>query len=142
MLHQIIKAHPKVCRNSALNFISAKERIGCSLETVRSAFFRPPRAVTKKVQCSRLRSPERLSRLSGGFDELFCLKAKKSVPLLHQIIKAHPKVCLYYLVETTGIEPVTPCMSSKYSNQLSYASKAYLFYYTGVEMSTPVLKKL
>ncbi len=26
------------------------------------------------------------------------------------------------LVETTGIEPVTPCMSSKYSNQLSYAS--------------------
>ena len=27
------------------------------------------------------------------------------------------------LVETTGIEPVTPCMSSKYSNQLSYASK-------------------
>ena len=27
-----------------------------------------------------------------------------------------------FLVETTGIEPVTPCMSSKYSNQLSYAS--------------------
>ena len=27
------------------------------------------------------------------------------------------------MVETTGIEPVTPCMSSKYSNQLSYASK-------------------
>ncbi len=26
------------------------------------------------------------------------------------------------MVETTGIEPVTPCMSSKYSNQLSYAS--------------------
>ena len=25
-------------------------------------------------------------------------------------------------METTGIEPVTPCMSSKYSNQLSYAS--------------------
>ena len=30
--------------------------------------------------------------------------------------------CLFVLVETTGIEPVTPCMSSKYSNQLSYAS--------------------
>ncbi len=28
------------------------------------------------------------------------------------------------MVETTGIEPVTPCMSSKYSNQLSYASIA------------------
>ena len=27
-----------------------------------------------------------------------------------------------FVVETTGIEPVTPCMSSKYSNQLSYAS--------------------
>ena len=26
------------------------------------------------------------------------------------------------IMETTGIEPVTPCMSSKYSNQLSYAS--------------------
>ena len=30
---------------------------------------------------------------------------------------------LFLLVETTGIEPVTPCMSSKYSNQLSYASE-------------------
>ena len=30
--------------------------------------------------------------------------------------------CFFVLVETTGIEPVTPCMSSKYSNQLSYAS--------------------
>ena len=27
------------------------------------------------------------------------------------------------LVETTGLGPVTPCMSSKYSNQLSYASE-------------------
>ena len=27
-----------------------------------------------------------------------------------------------FSMETTGIEPVTPCMSSKYSNQLSYAS--------------------
>ena len=30
---------------------------------------------------------------------------------------------MVFMVETTGIEPVTPCMSSKYSNQLSYASK-------------------
>lgn len=28
----------------------------------------------------------------------------------------------YVLVETTGIEPVTSCMSSKHSNRLSYAS--------------------
>ncbi len=31
------------------------------------------------------------------------------------------------LVETTGLEPVTPCMSSKYSNQLSYAS-VWIYY--------------
>ncbi len=30
------------------------------------------------------------------------------------------------LVETTGLEPVTPCMSSKYSNQLSYASDSVI----------------
>ena len=28
-----------------------------------------------------------------------------------------------FLVETSGLEPLTPCMSSKYSNQLSYASE-------------------
>ena len=37
-----------------------------------------------------------------------------------------------HLVETTGLEPVTPCMSSKYSNQLSYASE-YLHEETVVE---------
>ena len=26
-----------------------------------------------------------------------------------------------FLVKTSGLEPPTPCMSSKYSNQLSYA---------------------
>ena len=30
------------------------------------------------------------------------------------------------LVETTRLELVTPCMSSKYSNQLSYASVSLL----------------
>ena len=35
---------------------------------------------------------------------------------------SNPIGLLNFLVETTGIEPVTPCMSSKYSNQLSYAS--------------------
>ena len=29
-----------------------------------------------------------------------------------------------FLVETDGFEPSTPCMSSMYSNHLSYASKA------------------
>ncbi len=36
---------------------------------------------------------------------------------------SNPEGLLNFLVETTGIEPVTPCMSSKYSNQLSYASE-------------------
>ncbi len=31
----------------------------------------------------------------------------------------------FVLVETSGLEPLTPCMSSKYSNQLSYASKLF-----------------
>ena len=34
------------------------------------------------------------------------------------------------LVETAGLEPVTPCMSSRYSNQLSYASKKVYYYLT------------
>ena len=50
-------------------------------------------------------------------------------PKLHQIVKGTTlRRPLYYLVETTGLEPVTPCMSSKYSNQLSYASVS--IYYT------------
>ena len=36
----------------------------------------------------------------------------------------------YFLVETTGLEPVTPCMSSKYSDQLSYASVSGYIYDT------------
>ncbi len=32
----------------------------------------------------------------------------------------------FFLVETTRFELVTPCMSSKYSNQLSYASVWFL----------------
>ena len=27
----------------------------------------------------------------------------------------------FFLVKTSGFEPPTPCMSSRYSNQLSYA---------------------
>lgn len=29
----------------------------------------------------------------------------------------------FHMVETSGLEPPTPCMSSRYSDQLSYASK-------------------
>ena len=34
------------------------------------------------------------------------------------------------LVETIGVEPMTSCMSSKRSNQLSYASEQKLVYHT------------
>ena len=44
-----------------------------------------------------------------------CFMKKKST-VLHTM--------LFLLVETSGLEPLTPCMSSKYSNQLSYASNA------------------
>ncbi len=40
----------------------------------------------------------------------------------------------FVLVETTGIEPVTPCMSSKYSNQLSYASEQRDYSTLGLKM--------
>ncbi len=44
-------------------------------------------------------------------------KQKQNVCLLTNV--------LLLLVETIGIEPMTPCMSSRYSNQLSYASIGY-----------------
>ena len=42
---------------------------------------------------------------------------------LHQKQKDTAMGVLLFLVETSGLEPLTPCMSSKYSNQLSYASE-------------------
>ncbi len=42
--------------------------------------------------------------------------------------KSHLLVTFSFLVETTGLEPVTPCTSSKCSSQLSYASEVLLLY--------------
>ena len=42
--------------------------------------------------------------------------------------KKAPQGCFFVLVETSGLEPLTPCMSSKYSNQLSYASLTQIYY--------------
>lgn len=42
------------------------------------------------------------------------------------------------LVETDGFEPSTPCMSSMYSNQLSYASTIRLGYYITVHIKLQV----
>ena len=45
-----------------------------------------------------------------------------SFPLIHQKEKQRHKPLFFFLVETAELESATPCMSSKYSNQLSYAS--------------------
>lgn len=47
-----------------------------------------------------------------------------SHPVLHQLYKSriYLSISCFCMVETTGFEPVTSCMSSKHSNQLSYAS--------------------
>ena len=44
------------------------------------------------------------------------------VRLIIQKQKSTTMGAFFVLVETSGLEPLTPCMSSKYSNQLSYAS--------------------
>ena len=49
--------------------------------------------------------------------------------IIFSIKKTHTCVCEFLLVETAGIEPATSCMSSMHSNQLSYASKAYILYH-------------
>ena len=51
----------------------------------------------------------------------------------------------FFMVETTGLEPVTPCMSSKYSDQLSYASKTlYIIAHlkADVKRNRSILKKI
>ncbi len=53
----------------------------------------------------------------------------------------------FFMVETTRFELVTPCMSSKYSNQLSYASKRFfnrraLLYHSCFQNARPFLKFL
>ena len=37
--------------------------------------------------------------------------------------KTNPKVRLFYLAERTGLEPATPGVTGRYSNQLNYRSK-------------------
>ena len=44
------------------------------------------------------------------------------------------------MVETAELESATPCMSSKYSNQLSYASITLLLYHITKEKSIPLIK--
>ncbi len=49
------------------------------------------------------------------------------------------------MVETAELESATPCMSSKYSNQLSYASVfcfALLLYYNGMKKSIAFFKRV
>ncbi len=46
------------------------------------------------------------------------------------------------LVETIGIEPMTSCMSSMHSNQLSYASTTKVLYHKLHVKSIPFLKNI
>ena len=54
--------------------------------------------------------------------------SRDDIPLLSQWIKKSKSEDLDFLVETSGLEPPTPCMSSKYSNQLSYASIYFIIF--------------
>ena len=45
----------------------------------------------------------------------------------------HPRLSL---VGTVGIEPMTSCMSSMRSNQLSYAPLLYILYHSAAQLST------
>ena len=68
--------------------------------------------------------------LTSELDALFGGNANQ-IRALRELLrssKSSPKqkrtslTSVFVLVETTGIEPVTSCMSSMHSNQLSYAS--------------------
>ena len=60
----------------------------------------------------------------------FCSPSARQVRALFHYKKQQREAnaTLCYLVETTGLEPVTPCTSSKCSSQLSYASEVLLLY--------------
>ena len=53
-----------------------------------------------------------------------------------------PRLSALFYLETTGLEPVTPCMSSKYSSQLSYASVTIILYHTHFKNAIPFSKFL
>ena len=69
-----------------------------------------------------------------------CFASKTQVVrfLGNSIKKSTANAVLFFMVETTGIEPVTPCMSSKYSNQLSYASTRLEYYTTNKNKNQPL----
>ena len=71
------------------------------------------------------------------------VRGSDSPKALHQkqegMTDGHP---FLFLVETTGIEPVTSCMSSKHSNQLSYASATGVLYHNFFQIAIPFSKKV
>ena len=64
---------------------------------------------------------ERLMRYNNGDAVVDDIHASRDdMPLLSQWIKKSKSLNLDFLVWMNGLEPTTPCMSSKCSNQLSY----------------------
>ena len=58
-----------------------------------------------------------------NFDSNAVINNKKTNPITSDEVIG----LLFNLVELTGLEPVTPSMSTRYSNQLSYSSATMLF---------------
>ena len=64
------------------------------------------------------------------------------LPILSRQTKKSAQALFFCLVETVGIEPMTSCMSSMRSNQLSYASVCNASYYSILFSKKQVFLKL
>jgi hypothetical protein len=70
----------------------------------------------------------------------FCTSVKRNMRIIHRATlsvaagsriqysrsqnkNSHPKVAIFILAERTGLEPATPGVTGRYSNQLNYRSR-------------------
>ena len=66
-------------------------------------------------------------------DSVLSVSEKKQPQILYHTSDLR----LFFMVETAELESATPCMSSKYSNQLSYASITEQLYHTFLKKAIP-----